>query len=167
MILARHCQVSVCRAGLGPNRRQNPGDSGTRHLRPSQEGAGAQYPVVGWAQQMPSDAEEIQDNRMNRQEPLRLSDRLEASHLSLSLSGRLVRDLSPIVGVLSSVVGHGRHQPAMRCCVAAQLVGNETPGLASLCGQQPVEEALSGQPIPTRLDEDVDRVAVLVDCPQR
>ena len=114
---------------------------------------------------MPSDPEEIQDDSVDRQEPLRLSGRLEPSHLSLSLSGRLVRDLSPVVGVARCVMGHRWHHPAMRSSVAAQLVGNETPGLASLCRQQPVEEALSGEPISTRLDEDVDRVAVLVDSP--
>jgi hypothetical protein len=53
----------------------------------------------------------------------------------------------------------------MRRSVAAELVGHETPGLASLCGQQAVEESLSGQPIASTLDEDVDRVAVLVDGP--
>jgi hypothetical protein len=84
---SRHCQVSICRARLRPNRRQSPGDSGTRHLGPSHEGAGAQEPVVDWPQQMPSDAEEIQDDALDRQELLGLSRRLEPSHLSLPLSG--------------------------------------------------------------------------------
>ena len=78
--------------------------SGTRHLRPNEEGALSQYPVVGWPQQMPSDPEEIQDDSVDRQESLRLSSGLEPSHLSLSLSSWLVRGFSPIVGVAGGVV---------------------------------------------------------------
>jgi hypothetical protein len=60
--------------------------------------------VVGWAQQVPSDPEEIQDNSVDRQESLRLSGRLEPSHLSLPLPIRLVGDLCTIVGVSAGVV---------------------------------------------------------------
>ena len=68
------------------------------------EGAGSQYPVVGRPQQMPSDSEEIQDDSVDRQESLRLSGRLEPSHLPLTLSSWLVGDFGPIVGVASGVV---------------------------------------------------------------
>ena len=51
----------------------------------------------------------------------------------------------------------------MRCCIAPQLVGDQPPGLASLTFQQLTEEAYSRMPIATRLDKDVDHVAVLVD----
>ena len=78
--------------------------SGARHLRPNKEGAGSQCPVVGWPQQMPSDPEEIQDDSVDRQELLCLSGRLEPSHLSLPLSGWLVGDLGPVVGVAPGVV---------------------------------------------------------------
>ncbi len=73
---------------------------------PHKEGAGTQHPVVGWPHQMPSDSEEIQDDPVDRQESLRLSRRLEPSHLPPALSGRLVRDLNSIVGVASGVVNH-------------------------------------------------------------
>ena len=51
----------------------------------------------------------------------------------------------------------------MRCGVAPQLVGDQPPGLVSFAFQQLTEEALGGTPIATRLDEDVDHVAVLVN----
>ncbi len=53
---------------------------------------------------MPSDPEEIQDDSVDRQESLRLSDGLEPWHLSLPLSGWLVGDFGPIVRVASGVV---------------------------------------------------------------
>ncbi len=80
--------------------------SGARHLMPNNEGALPQDPVAGWPRQMSSDPEEIQDDSVDRQESLRLSGGLESSHLSLSLSGWLVRDFSPVVGVASGVVDH-------------------------------------------------------------
>ena len=51
----------------------------------------------------------------------------------------------------------------MSCGIAPQLVGDEPPGLASLAFQQFAEEASGSTPIATRLDENVDHVAVLVD----
>ena len=52
----------------------------------------------------------------------------------------------------------------VRCAAAApQLVGDQPSGLASLAFQQLTEETFSGTPIATRLDEDVNHVAVLVD----
>ena len=78
--------------------------SGARQLRPNKEGALPQYPVVGWPQQMAPDPKEIQDDSVDRQESLRLSGGLEPSHLSLPLSGCLVRDFSTIVGVSACVV---------------------------------------------------------------
>ncbi len=50
----------------------------------------------------------------------------------------------------------------MGCSVAPQLVGDQAPGLASLTFQELAEEALGRTSIATRLDEDVDHVAVLV-----
>jgi len=70
----------------------------------NKEGALAQYPVAGWPQQMPPDSEEIQDDSVDRQESLGLSDGLEPSHLSLPLSGGLVRHFSTIIGISAGVV---------------------------------------------------------------
>ena len=54
--------------------------------------------------QVASDTEEILRDSVQRQESLGLSIRLERSHLSLPLSGWLVGDFGPIVGVASGVV---------------------------------------------------------------
>ena len=59
---------------------------------------------MGSPQQVTSDTEEILNDSMDRQESLRLSGRLEPSHLPLALSCRLVRDFNSIVGVSACVV---------------------------------------------------------------
>ena len=57
-------------------------------------------------QSVPSESEEIQNETVNSKESLSLSGGLEPSHLSLSLPGRLVRDLRSIVRVLIGVMVH-------------------------------------------------------------
>ncbi len=112
---------------------------------------------------MASDTEEILCESMHRQESLGLSRRLEPSHLSLPLSGRLVGDLRSIVLVSAGVVDDGRHNRPLGRSVAPQLVGDQSPRLASLTFQQLTEESFSRTPIAARLEQDVDHVAVLVD----
>ena len=112
---------------------------------------------------MASDTEEILGKSVDGQELLRLGRGLEPSHLSLPLSGRLVGDLRSIVLVLAGVVDDGRHDRPLRCSVTPQFVGDQPPGLASLTFQQLTEKAFSRMPIATRLDKDVDHVAVLID----
>ena len=51
-----------------------------------------------------------------------------------------MRHFSPIVGVLSRVVGHGRHDSPVRCRVAPQLVRHQLPRFASLPLQEPTKE---------------------------
>ncbi len=51
----------------------------------------------------------------------------------------------------------------MRCYIASQLVRDYPPRHPALTLQQHTEETFSRTPITTRLDEDVDHVAVLVD----
>ncbi len=140
-----------------------PDSSGTCHLVPNKEGAGPQYPVVDCPQQVTPDTEEILGDSVHRQESLRLSRGFEPSHSSLPLSGRLVRDFCPIVRVSAGLMDNGRHDRSLRGGIAPQLVGDQPSGLASLAFQQLTEETFSGTPITTRLDEDVNHVAVLVD----
>ena len=54
---------------------------------------------MGSPQQMASDPEEILHNAVDRGEPLEMSDRLEAAHLTLPLPGRLVGNFRPVVRV--------------------------------------------------------------------
>ncbi len=51
-------------------------------------------------QQMPTDPKEILDDSVDGREALKLSGRLEAAHLALTLSGGLMRNLGAVVRVL-------------------------------------------------------------------
>ena len=73
-----------------------------------------------------------------------------------------MRDFSPIVGILSGVVGHGRHDTPVRCRVAPQLVRYQPPRRASLPLQQLAKEPFGRTGIATFLNQDVDHVPVLV-----
>ena len=84
---------------------------------------------------MASDSEEILDDSVHRPEALRLSHGFESSHLSLALPDRLMRDFSPIVGVAFGVVQGRRHEGAVRCLIAPQLVGDQPPGFPLLTFQ--------------------------------
>ena len=113
-------------------------------------------------QQVASHAEEILDESMNGQESLRLTWRFELSHLSFSLPRRLVRDFGAIVLVLLGAMADGRHDAPMRRRIASQLVGDQPTRHAALTFQQLAEKPFGG-PVATRLDEDVDDVAILID----
>lgn len=102
---------------------------------------------------------------MNRQEPLGLSSRLLPSHLSCSLSGWLMRNLTPIVRVASGVVIHGRHDVSVGGAVAPQLVRNQLPRLVPLPLQKLAEEPSGRAGIAISLYQDVDHVSVLIDSP--
>ena len=131
----RHCQLGIRRTRLDRIRGRFLDPSGARHFRPSKEGTGSPYPVVGWPNQMPSYPEEIQNDALDRQEPLRLSGGFEPAHLSLSLSRRLMRDFGPIVGVtFRDVNDRGHDRPVCRA-IASQLVGDQPSRLASLAFQ--------------------------------
>ena len=51
----------------------------------------------------------------------------------------------------------------MRSPVASQLVGDQPPGLTPLTLQQLADKAFGSPAVATRLDEDVDDVAILID----
>ncbi len=112
---------------------------------------------------MPPNAEQVQDDSVSGEESLRLAGRLEAAHLSLSLAGRLMGDFGTVVRVLPRIVPDGGHGGSMRCPIAPQLVGHEQHRLCPLAFQEFTEEALCGASIATRLDKDVDHIAVLID----
>ena len=79
--------------------------------------------MVSRPQEVSTDSEEILHDTVNRRELLELSGRLEAPHLALPLTRRLVGDLGSIVRVLICDVDHGRHHGAARggvggrCCM--------------------------------------------------
>ena len=99
---------------------------------PHMERTRSQQAVVGSPQQVTSNTEEILNESVHRQEALRVSGRLEAPHLALTLSGRLMRDLRSIVLVLLGAVDNGRHDGSVGSCVAAKLVGDHPSRLTAL-----------------------------------
>jgi hypothetical protein len=134
----------------------------TRHRIPDTERSRSEYTVVDSSEQMPADTKEVLHEAVHRQEALRVSDRLEATHLAFTLPGRLMREFRAIVLVLPRAVHHGRHRGAVRRGVAAQLIRDQTAGLPALSFQQLPEKTGGRPPIAPRLDKDVDDIAVLV-----
>ncbi len=62
--------------------------------------------MVGRADEVSPDSEQVRDDAMDREESLRLAGRLEPAHLSLSLSSRLMRDFGPVVRIPARVMDH-------------------------------------------------------------
>ena len=118
--------------------------------------------MVNRPQQVSADPEEILDHAVDGREALQMGSRLEAAHLALALSGRLMRDLGAVVRVPIGAVDHGRHHRAACGRVAAELVRDQPSWDTALALQELPEESHGGVPIPSRLHEDVDDVAVLV-----
>ena len=57
----------------------------------------------------------------------------------------------------------GRHDGPVRCPIATQFVGHQAPRFASPALKKLAKEPLGCTPIATRLHENVDDVAVLID----
>jgi hypothetical protein len=69
---------------------------------------------------------------VNRQKSLRLACCFEPSHLTFSLSRRLMRHFSAVVSIASCVVIHGWHDAPVSGTVTLQLVRHQPPRRASL-----------------------------------
>lgn len=106
-------------------------------------------------------SKQILHNSVDVEETLRVVRRSEPAHLPFALSRGLIGGFGAIVRVAGRVVGDRRHD-VMRGTVAAQLVGDETTRCLSLAPQQSPKESARRSPVSTRLDEDVDHVAVLI-----
>jgi hypothetical protein len=119
--------------------------------------------MVARAKEVSPHSKQILDGGVDTEESLSLSSRLESSHLAFSLSSRLVRDLNPVVLVLPSCVGNRWNQFSMSGTVASQLVGDKLVGNRSLGVQELTKEPFGGLPISSLLQQNVDRVSVLVD----
>ena len=137
--------------------------AGTRHRIPFGERPHPKPAVGRRPKQMSPDSEEIQHESVNREKPLRVRSGFEPAHLSLALSRRLMRHLCAVVRVSVRAMGDGRHDRSVRSPVAAQLVGDQSHGLTLLALQQLVETTFGSPAVATRLDEDIDDVAILID----
>ena len=112
-----------------------------------------------------ADPKEIQHESVYREKPLRVHGGFEPTHLSLTLSRRLMRDLRAVVLVLLRAVHHGRHHGTVSRGVASQFVRDQTVGRPTLSFQHFAKEAHGCLAIAARLDQDVEEVAVLVHGP--
>ncbi len=112
---------------------------------------------------MSPDSEEIQHESVDREKSLRVRSGFEPAHLSLALSRRLMRHLCAIVRVSVRAMGDGRHDRSVRSPVAAQLVGDQPPRLTLLALQQLAEKTFGSPAVTTRLDEDIEDVAIVID----
>ena len=112
-------------------------------------------------QQVPT-GPKVGEMPLNADGTVGVPDRLEAFHRPLALPGRLVGVLGAVVQVLRPAMLHRQHELAVRHLVAGELVGDEHPGHVPQALEQSAE-ALCGHRIQARLDQNVERVAVLVD----
>ena len=138
---------------------------GTRHRLPFDEGPRSQHTMMGRPQQMSAHPEEILPHAVDRREALQLDGRLEAPHLALMLSRRLMRHLGAVVRILIRDVNDRRHHGPRGRRVAPQFIGDQPAGYAALAFQKLPEKAHCGAPVPPRLHQDVEDVAVLVYRP--
>ena len=137
----------------------------SRHTSPPATGGTIEISACDGGQPVIRDVRRgrIENDSVHRQESLRVGGGFEPAHLSLALSGRLMRAFCSIVLVPLRTMNDRRHHEAMRRRVAAKLVGNQTPRRPALPFQQLAEKACGGTPIAPGLDEDVDHIAVLVN----
>ena len=78
--------------------------------------------------QVATGSKEVVDRAVNRKKLLDMSQRFEAAHVAFALAGRLMGDLSPIVGVvLSTVPDRGEDSPMSRS-VTTEFIGDELIG---------------------------------------
>ena len=113
--------------------------------------------------QVTANVEQVADESVHGQESLRLPWRFKPSHVSLALPCGLVGDFGAIVLVSVRAMGDRRHDRSVRRPVAAQLVGDQPPRRTLLALQQLAKKACSRPTVATRLDEDIDDVAILID----
>ena len=107
-------------------------------------------------------SEQVLDYAVGRGEALQMGRRFEAAHLALPLPGRLMRHFRAVVRVAIRAVHDGRHHDAVGRGVAAEFVGDQPAGETPLFFQQFPKEPDGGTPIPSRLDQDVEHIAILV-----
>ena len=100
----------------------------TADLSPELEGSSSGSSIVGGGDVCAAEREEVVDLVVSREEPLCLTGGFEPLHLPLSSSGRLVRDLRPVVEVAAlPVLDPGQDLP-LGGSVALELVGHHTRG---------------------------------------
>jgi hypothetical protein len=103
------------------------------------------------------------NERVGRQEALRLRRRFKPLHLPLSPAGWSMRILRAIVEVVALPMLHIRQQLSLCHAVASQLVGDQDARHILQTLQQPPEEALRRPGVAAALHQDIEHDAMLID----
>lgn len=88
----------------------------------------------------------------------------EVSDLPFPLARRLVRDLRSVVAPAILNVPHARQKLSSSRSIAAQLVGSDHVRHVAQTLEQLAEEALSRPLVSALVHQDVEDIAVLIDC---
>lgn len=86
-------------------------------------------------------------------------------HLTFLLASVLVRNLSPVVLVLSSSMYHRREDLTVCGGIAAKFVRYELPRYLALMFQRPTKESFSGSTVSALGDQNIDNVPILINRP--
>jgi len=116
--------------------------------------------VGGGGQAVAARAAVVGDRAIRGEEALGVAGMLEPPHPPLSLPGRLVRMLRPIVAPLVLPMLDTRQDLALRRPVTGQLVGDDDAGHGGEILEPPPEELLGGGAIPAALHQDGEDGAV-------
>lgn len=108
--------------------------------------------------------EVVVDMAVGGEEALGMAGRLEPLHLPLWWSGGLVRHLDAVVEVAALPVLDAGQDLTLCGGVAPELVGDHHPWRVLQSLEQLAEEPFGGLCAAPALHEDVEQMAVLVDC---
>src|SRR3954467_14255498 len=109
--------------------------------------------------------EGVVDGGMQAEKSLRGSGRLEPLHLALSSSYDLMRVLGTIVHAPSLLVPTGQTKRPERSGIGGQLIGDRQLRRKALLPEQLAHQPLGCSPVPARLDQDIEDLALLIDSP--
>ena len=73
-----------------------------------------------------------------------------------------MRKLGAIVGILLRIVGHVRQNRSLCSTITFQFVGDHPERCLTLTSHPSAEEPLGGVLIPTRLQQNIDNITVLI-----
>ena len=134
-----------------------------RHLLPDLEGPAPKDAIVLCSDFLATYTKQIPNDTVNGEEALSLAGGLEPPHLSFSMADRFMRYLGSVVRPTTSIVRYCWHDLTMSSAIATELVGHQTIRPLALSLEQLAKEAYGSTAIPPGLNQDVNRVAILID----
>jgi len=110
-------------------------------------------------------AKQIVDASVDSKKTLGLMTTFESPHLAFPLAGRLMRTLTPIVGVLLRIMDSVSQDRSSRWSVAAKLVCDQRSRLFILSLKDLTKKASGSSSIASALNEDIEYLFVLINSP--